>query len=63
MKFINILVVIGFAFIVSHWDGCSQDVELSIKGPFPTTDQCRHAKAAYKATQFSTTDCWEIPLL
>lgn len=54
-------MVIVFAFTVSYWNGCSTDVELSIKGPFPTIGQCEQAKAVYTGVPYSVTACWEIP--
>jgi len=59
MKYL--ILVVGFAFTVSYFDGCGKN-EISIKGPFPTVEQCNHASNTYSPNKnYNLSKCWKIP--
>ncbi len=58
------LIVIAFAFTVSHFDGCgASTLNLSIKGHFPTLIGCDAVKSTYDddTKNIATTKCWKVP--
>lgn len=58
------LLIIGFAFTLSHFDACADNEQptVHITGPFPSIASCDKARRIYKSdTRYSSTKCWKVP--
>ncbi len=57
------LIVIAFAFTVSHFDSCvMNDSRSYIRGPFPDIAVCNQARGNYeKRDNRGASKCWKIP--
>jgi len=61
-RYFKILILIGWAFTFSAYDGCATNPEVDIRGPFPSWDACNNARSTYGSNvQVTTTMCWKIP--
>lgn len=63
-RYFKVLILVGWAFIFSSFDGCKDQPRVNIKGPFPSWEACDNARSSYDANaQVTTTECWKIPEL